>query len=114
VAGAAGGTRLAEQRTARTGPGLRQLLSRKHTEREAGVHQIGGQPLGRTEAALEHLAEADLLGVGHSLLEKGEGAAVVQIGRVHGVPCAAQLVGERDHPGGQPLRVVEEHYFSHP
>jgi hypothetical protein len=32
---------------------------------------------------------------------------------VHGVPGAAQLVSEHDEPGGQSLRVVEEHHLSH-
>jgi hypothetical protein len=33
---------------------------------------------------------------------------------MHGVPGVAQLIGERDDTGGQPERVVEEHYLSHP
>jgi hypothetical protein len=32
---------------------------------------------------------------------------------VHGVPGAAQFLGERDDAGGQPLRVVEERYLGH-
>jgi len=32
---------------------------------------------------------------------------------VHRVPGATQLIGERGDTGGQPLRVVKEHYLGH-
>ena len=103
-----------EQSAPRARPRLRQLLGRQHTERQAGVHQIAGQSFDRLDAAPDHLVgRADLLRVAHSLVKGGEGAAVEQVGRVHGMPGAAQLVGEGDDAGGQSLHVVEEHNLGH-
>jgi 4-carboxymuconolactone decarboxylase len=103
-----------QQRPARSRPCLRQLLGREHAEREPGVYQFGGQPLHRPGPARDHLVgKADLLRVPHPLLEGGEGPALEQIGHVHGVAGAAQLLGEGDDAGGQSLRMVEEHYLGH-
>jgi hypothetical protein len=89
-------------------------LRREHSERKAGIDQLGGQPIDRLDATLDHLAEADLLGMADPLLDGGERAAIEEIGRVHGVPGKAQFVGERNDAGCQPQRVVKEHNFSHP
>src|ERR1017187_8878816 len=90
-----------EQRPLRARPRLRQLLGREHPEREAGVHQPGGQSFDGLVTAPDHLVgEADLLGMTHPLLQGAEGAAIEQVGRVDGVPGTAQLVGEGDHAGG--------------
>jgi hypothetical protein len=51
--------------------------------------------------------------VAHPIFHRVEGAPLEQIGCMHGMPGAAQLVGERVDPRGQPLCVVEEHYLSH-
>jgi hypothetical protein len=51
--------------------------------------------------------------VGYPLHHGIEGAPLEEVGRVYGVPGAAQLLGEGDDAGGQPLRVVEEHYLGH-
>ena len=106
--------RIEQQRAPRSWPRLRQVLGGEHAEGEAGVHQPGGQSLDRPRPALDHLAgEADLERVSHPLVDSAEGAALEQVGRVHGVPGPAQLVGEGDDAGGQPQRVVEERNLSH-
>ena len=92
---------------------MREILGRNHPQGEPAVDQFGGQPFGRPDAALHDLAEADLADVGHALVDAGEGAALEQVGRVDGVPGPAELVGERDHAGSQPLGVVEEQDFGH-
>jgi hypothetical protein len=103
-----------QQRPPRPGPGLRQLLGREYGQREARVHQLGRQPRDRPGAARDHgVGEADLLRVGHPLVDAAEGASVEQVRRVDGVPPTAQPIGKRDNPGRQPLRVVEQHYLGH-
>jgi len=103
-----------QQRTARTRPRLRKFLGGKNAKREAGVDKALGQAANRALAAIDHLAgEADLLRVAHPLLDGGEGAAVEQIWGVHGVPGAAQFIGEGDDARGQPEGVVVEHYLGH-
>src|SRR5579864_327128 len=106
--------RIEQQRAPRARPRLRQLLGREHAEREAGVDQPAGQFFDGLFAAPDHLVgEADLLGIAHPFLKGAEGTALEQVGRVHRVPGATQLVGDRDDAGGQSLRVVEEHHLGH-
>jgi hypothetical protein len=52
-----------------THPPLNKAGRARNRGRRSGVHQLGGQPLDRSETALDHLAEADLLGMVNSLLE---------------------------------------------
>ena len=49
----------------------------------------------------------------HPGLDRGEGLTVEEVGRVHGVPCSAELVGEGRHPRRQSLDVVEEDDLRH-
>ena len=58
-----------EQRPARARARLRELLRRHHPEREAGVDELARQLVRRAHAALDDLAEADLLGVRHTLVD---------------------------------------------
>src|SRR5580700_8104264 len=107
-------TGIEQQRPARSRPCLRQLLGREHAEREPGIYQVAWQPLYGPGPARDHLVgKADLPGISHPVLEGGEGPALEQVGRVHGVAGVAQLVGEGDDAGGQSLRMVEEHYLGH-
>jgi len=105
--------RVAEQRAAGAGPGLGEALRRQHAEGEPQVDQCGRKPLDRADPPLHHLAEADLPHVRHPVLQGRERAALVQVGRVHGVPGRAQVVGERDDAGREPLCVVEQHDLGH-
>ncbi len=102
-----------QQRAVGSRPRLRELLGGEHAEREAGVDQVFGQAIDRAGAAIDHLREADLLRVAQPLLEGAEGAAVEEVWGVHGVPGAAQLIGEGDDARGQSEGVVEEHYLGH-
>ncbi len=65
-----------QQGSSGTGPGLGQLLGGQHAEREAGIDDPGGQVPNRPNAALDDLAEADLLGVVDTVLEGVERAAL--------------------------------------
>jgi hypothetical protein len=51
--------------------------------------------------------------VGHTVLDRGEPSAVVQVGRVHGVAGVAQRIGETADGIGEPERVVEDDDLSH-
>jgi len=51
--------------------------------------------------------------VGNALVDGAESLALVQIRRVNDVPGSPELVGERDNPGSQALRVVEEQHLGH-
>jgi hypothetical protein len=102
-----------EQRAPRARPGLSQHLRRQHAEREPGVDDVRAQILGGGPAAPDDLAEADLLGVGHAAGQIGEGPAVVEIRRVHDVAARAELVGEREAAGRQPMRMMEQDDFGH-
>ena len=86
--------RVHEQCAAGAGPRLCKLLGDGDPEREAGVDDIGADPLGGGHAALGQRAEASLAREGHALLDGAERAPIEQIGRVHGVPRLSQLVGE--------------------
>ena len=72
---------------------------------------------GRTFGSIEEgMSYAQKLGFPGEILARGaraERAPVEQVGCVHGVPGAAQFVGERDDAGGQALRVMEENHFGH-
>jgi hypothetical protein len=48
-----------------------------------------------------------------SLLDGGEGAAIEQVGDMHGVTGTAKRFGELRYSGRQPLGVVEQQNFSH-
>jgi hypothetical protein len=74
-----------QQRSSRSGPGLRELLCRNHAEREAGIDELVGQLVRGPLAALDDLAEAELPDVLHAVFDAAEGAAVEEIGGVHGV-----------------------------
>jgi hypothetical protein len=103
-----------QQRAARARPVLRQVLGGQDPEGEARVHDVRRESLDGPGPAPQHLGrEADLLRVPHPLADAAEGAAVKQVGRMDGVPGAAQLAGESSDARGQSLRVVEEHYLSH-
>ena len=66
-----------QQRAPRARPGLRQHLRREHAEREARVHQVGGQALDGPGAAGEDLAgEAELFGIGQAVVDRAERAPV--------------------------------------
>ena len=49
----------------------------------------------------------------HALVDRVERPAVEQVRRVDGVAGGAQLIGEGDDAGGQPLRVVEQQDLGH-
>jgi hypothetical protein len=102
-----------EQRPSSSGPGLSQPLRRHGPQPEAGIDELDREAIRGSRAALDELAKADLRGVGDSLVENFESAAVEEIGRVHRMPASAQFVGEGQEPGRLALRVVEKQHFSH-
>jgi hypothetical protein len=51
--------------------------------------------------------------VGDAVDQRTERPAVVEIRDVDDVPGSAQLVGERLHPGGQALGVMEQENLGH-
>jgi hypothetical protein len=61
---------------------------------------------------LDH-AEADLLGECEAVVERVEDVALVQIRRVDHVPGGAELFGEVENAGRQPLRVMEQDQLGH-
>lgn len=71
-------------------------------DREAGVDERVRQAVGGEPALLEDRVEADLLGVGNALVDRGERSAVVAIRGVNRVTGRAKLVGEREEPGCLP------------
>ena len=52
------------------------------------------------DAPVEDGVESDRLGVCHALLERGERAAVEQVGGMHRVTGSTQPIGERNDPLG--------------
>ena len=106
-------TGVEQQRAASPGPGLRELLSRHLPEREPGVDEVARQVIGAADVPLQDLIESDLSGVGHALVQRGEGSTVVEVGDDHRVTSRPQLVGERAHPFGQALSVVEQQNVGH-
>jgi hypothetical protein len=95
------------------GSGLRQLLCGHDAQREAGVDDPVRMVAGRAHAPLEQLAEADLAGVRQTVVEVVEGAAVVQVGRVHDVPGRPELRGEVADSRRQAVPVVVQQHLSH-
>jgi hypothetical protein len=93
--------------------GLGQHLRRHSPEREAAVDELVGQALGREAPALDDRLEADLTRVGHALGAVREGLAVVEIRDMDDVSGGAELLGEGEAPGGQPVDVVEEQHLGH-
>ena len=78
---------------------MREFLRREHTEREAGVDQLVGEPVRCLHAALDDLlGEADLRGERHSFLDGCEGATAEKVGRVHGVAAVSQLAANASKP----------------
>ena len=58
--------------------------------------------------ALDHLAEAsELADVPKAVVDRAERTAVEEIGGMHGVTRASQLLCKCMEPGGLPLSVVE-------
>ena len=102
-----------QQRAAGARPRVGQHLRRHPAEREPGIDKLRRQALGRGAATLQDRVEADLSGVVNALVDRVEGLAVVEIRRVNDVPSSPELVGERDNPGSQALRVVEEQHLGH-
>jgi hypothetical protein len=102
-----------EQRAARAGAGLGELLRRQDAEREPGVDDLVRERLGGAGATGDDLVgEAELPGVRHPVLDGREGASVEEIRRMDGVPRRPQLVGERVEArrlalGGVVERVLE-------
>ena len=94
-----------EQCAPRPRPGLRQLLGRHHAERETGVDELGRQSSAARIAALEHLVEADLLGVadarrpGCRTCDRRSSRACARCGR----PAAVRRQ-TRAHPESAPAR----------
>jgi hypothetical protein len=72
-----------EQCAASARPGLGQLLCGDDSEREAGVDDLGRQPVDRVDTAIDDLVEADLLDESLPRFDALEGAALEQVGRVH-------------------------------
>ena len=91
--------------------GLRQLLGRKHAERDADHDAVAA--LRGPLAARDDLAEAELLRERHAGVQRREGAAVVEVGGVDDVAGGAEVVGEGEDALGQPLGVVEQQNLSH-
>ena len=97
-----GYARVEEERSARAGAGLSELLRRDHAEREARVDESLRKVVCRSDTALEQLREADLADVRHALVDAVERAAVEQVGRVDRVARLPQLVREGREAGVWP------------
>src|SRR4029450_11581750 len=82
-------------------------------EREARVHDVGGQLLGRLRTAPDDLPEPDLSRVGDALVDGSERFAVEQVRRVDRVAGRPQPVGEFEEPGRLPLRGMEQEHRRH-
>jgi hypothetical protein len=96
------------------GPLLGERLRRQHPEREADVRERVRQALRGGDAARDHGAEADLARVRDALVERLEGAAVVEVRHVHGVARGGHPLAEGAHARRQPLRMVEDQQLGHP
>jgi len=92
---------------------LGQHLRREHAERAPEVDELRRQRLRREASALDDGVEAHLLRVRHAVVEDAEHAAVVQVGHVHDVAAAPQLLRELPHALGEPVRVVEHDHLRH-
>jgi hypothetical protein len=103
-----------KERPAGARPGLGELLSRQHAQREAGVDEFPRQRLRRSHAVLDDRVEpAHVLDVCEAVVDRAEGAPVEEIGRVDGVAGVVQLVRERVETRGLALCVMEEQHVCH-
>jgi len=102
-----------QQRSSRARARLRELLRRHYAEREAGVDELVGQRVRGVHPAFDHRAETDLSGVRETLVDRAEGATVEEVGGVHRVAGASQLVREGVEARGLTLCMVEEQYLCH-
>lgn len=103
---------MVEQRAADAGDGLREALGGQDAERGAGDHHPVEVAGGRG-AAGDDLVGPERLGVRHTGVEVVERRTVVEVRCRDLVPGRPQSVHERDHPGRQPARVVEQHDLGH-
>ena len=103
-----------EERPARAGPRLRELLGGHDPEREPRVDDIGAELLGGGHAALGQGAEARFASERHALLDGVERPPAEQVGGVDGVARLPKLIAERPHAVRQPLDVVIQHNLGHP
>src|SRR5439155_23428575 len=92
---------------------LGQHLSGHRSERESAIDELVRQAVGGESTALPYRREADLLREADTLIEVGEGLAVVEVRRMNDVSGSSQLVGEREEPAGLTLCVVEQQYLGH-
>ncbi len=72
-----------------------------------------GQLAGSACAALEDLAETDILGERHTFFKGAERPAVEQVRRIHGVSRLSQGVREGEESRGLPERVVKQQDLGH-
>ena len=77
--------RVEEQRAARAGTRLRELLRREDAEREAAIDELVRQGVRLAYASLDEVLESDLARMCDALLDRAERTAVEKIGRVHPV-----------------------------
>jgi hypothetical protein len=75
-------------------------------------HQVGGQFFGGTRAPFSELAQSDVAGICESFVQRRKGLAVVEVRRVHRVPCLPQYIRDGADAFGQALRVVQHEHFS--
>lgn len=106
-------TRVEQQRTARSGAGLSELLRRHDAKREPSVDELRGEGLRRALAALDDLAEPDLPRVRDAFSDRLERSSAEEVRCVDRVPGLTQLVGEGENPRGLTQGVVEEQLFGH-
>ncbi|HSJ19005.1 MAG TPA: hypothetical protein VK964_00365 [Nocardioidaceae bacterium] len=87
-------------------------LRRAGTEGEAGVPQTRRQIGHHLVSARAELPAADALGERDSLGDV-DGRSPAKVRGVHGSAPGPELLGEREHPVGESLHVVEQHDFGH-
>jgi hypothetical protein len=102
-----------EQGAPGAGARLGQLLRRHHTQREPGMDDLAGQPIGGTQTPLEDGVEADLPGIANPVGELVEGLAVVEVGDMHDVSGSTELIGEGLNARRQAMCMVEKQKLSH-
>jgi hypothetical protein len=87
---------------------------KQHAEGEADVDDLAQQGFdGRARTVDYRRRPAELLGVGHPVLDRVERPAVVEVGRVHGVASVAQRISETADGICEPERVVKDDDLSH-
>jgi hypothetical protein len=102
-----------EQQAVGAGPGAREVVGEPAAEAEAGEHVRAWGRVGGGRGGAEHLLEAERVAVGDAGVEVVEDGALVEVGRVDGVPGGAQLGGERVDAGAQPQRGVQQQDLGH-